>query len=471
MTMKKRTIMLTAVLLLLSIPVFLAVCAFALPEQYGDTFMGALKYKVRRLDETGGSRIILVGGSGVAFGTDCSLLEQELPGYSAVNFGMYAALGTGVMLDLSEGSIRPGDIVILCPEQNAQTLTDYFNAETLWQGMDGAFSLLGRLHPERWESMLGSFPRFAGSKLRYVLAGRPEGWGVYRRDAFNAWGDVEAERANNIMPGQFDVTMPVTYTGAEISEEFIAELNAYAEKARSKGAAVYYRFCPVNRLAVTEGDVEEYYDFLCARLDFPILGDPTSSVMDAGWFYDTNFHLNSAGAVVNTRQLVRDLKVELSDSSPTMIAVPPMPEPEFRAFSGTGDSSDAGYFLYESFGDGLKVTGLTEEGKAQSILTVPIEADGAQVTAIAGGAFSGSRAREVVIQGNVASIMDGAFADSALERIVLTEEYPTQISVGQGLLDGTGANIFVPESALNRYRVSYFWSPYASRIHPAASRR
>ena len=102
--------------LFILVPFCLLVWGFLLPCQYNDTFMGELKYKVHLLEETPGPRIVLIGGSSAAFSVDSELLEQEFPEYSVVNFGMYAALGTTVMLDLAESRIREGDIVILLPE-------------------------------------------------------------------------------------------------------------------------------------------------------------------------------------------------------------------------------------------------------------------------------------------------------------------------------------------------------------------
>ena len=109
---RKIWIICTTAALLLALPLTLLAWGFALPAQYGETFLGELKHKVRLLEETPGPRIVLVGGSGVAFGADSELMERELPGYTVVNFGMYAALGTTVMLDLSQPLLREGDIVL-----------------------------------------------------------------------------------------------------------------------------------------------------------------------------------------------------------------------------------------------------------------------------------------------------------------------------------------------------------------------
>lgn len=106
-TMKKKfAVICVTAALLLSLLGILLTWGFVLPAQYGDTFLGELKHKVSLLEDTPGPRIVLVGGSGVASGVDSALVERELPGYSVVNFGMYAALGTTVMLDLSQPLIR-----------------------------------------------------------------------------------------------------------------------------------------------------------------------------------------------------------------------------------------------------------------------------------------------------------------------------------------------------------------------------
>ena len=39
-----------------------------------------------------------------------------------VNFGLYANLGTKLMLDLSRSGIGAGDVIVVAPEMNEQTL-------------------------------------------------------------------------------------------------------------------------------------------------------------------------------------------------------------------------------------------------------------------------------------------------------------------------------------------------------------
>lgn len=459
---------LAALLLLLALPVTLALWAFALPCQYGESFLGELKHKCQRLEEAESPRLILVGGSGVAFGVDSALLAQELEDYTPVNFGLYAALGTTVMLELSEDSVREGDIVLLLPEQQEQSLSCYFNAEILWQGLDGAFHLLGRIDSSHWGALAGTLPAFAGRKCAAALSGVPYGGeGVYAKRSFDQWGDILPDLCPaNVMPGGWDSSTPILFEETVISQDFIDTLNEYADTLTARGATVWYHFPPMNALAVADGsDPDGYYDCLQSRLHCSVIGDPKDCILDAAWFYDTNFHLNASGKTVFTRQLVRDIKAMLGDSSPTEI---PLPQPPALSDAAVyqGDDSDAECFLYQLRDGSAALTGLTQEGKARETLTLPTRVEGVPVTTLSSGALSGGGSLiRVVLQPNIATIEDGAFSGCPrLTEIVLQSTHPSACRVGQGLLEGTEATLLVPEEALSAYRLSYSWAPYAQRI-------
>lgn len=468
MMKKNRLIWIVTALLLLIVPAVLLTGAFALPDRYDDTFLGELKYKCRRLDETEGERIVFVGGSAVAFGVDSGLVERELPGFTAVNFGMYAALGTRVMLNLSEDSLRPGDVVILCPEQQAQTLSGFLGAQALWQGLDGAFSLLARVDRRDYAALTAALPAFAASKLRGAITGEAfPTEGVYSRSAFDAYGDVVSPLcAANVMPGGYDTNMPVCFQPDMLSEDFVDAVNGYVDRLERRGVTVLYHFCPMNALAVEDGaDIDAYAGALESLLHCRLIGNPSDCVMDAAWFYDTNFHLNATGKTVFTRQLIRDIKAYFGDSSPTRIALPQPPSTELAAIE-SGSNEDADCFTYVLDGDTAVLTGLTQEGALRQELTVPVSMDGYPVTALPACVFAGNGiVQTVTLQGNIRRIEDRAFDGCAsLRALVLTQPSPERCSVGTQLLEGTEALVRVPESAVTAYRLNYFWSPYATRI-------
>lgn len=427
--MDKRTvrrIVATALAVILAEQVFFLICGFGLPVQFGDTFMGELKSKYERLKETSGKRIVLVGGSGVAFDCDSALMDDFFPSYEIVNFGMYAGLGTKAVMDLSENYIHEGDIVILSPEQGEQTFSDYFNGEYMWQAADGAFGMLRDLKSENFDAMLGNFPRFALEKLNYVMKGqKPQTDSIYQKKSFNTYGDIELDTCReNILPNGYDVNQKVRFTEDVVQPEFMDYMNDWAKRLEKKGAVVWYRYCPVNKLSVEDMDDLAAYDvFLRQKLDFPVIGNPENSLMEAEWFFDTNFHLSQPGKEVNTVQLIRDMKAMLGDDRAVTVELPEKP--------------------HRTWGD--------------------VSAETRIWTAKDSETYQGEET--IVIPENVTQIEDYAFSNCAgLKQIVLEQKDPSKCIVGQHLLDGTGAEILVPQMSVDSYKRNYFWSVYAGRI-------
>ena len=427
--MDKRTvrrIVATALAVILAEQVFFLICGFGLPVQFGDTFMGELKSKYERLKETSGKRIVLVGGSGVAFDCDSALMDDFFPSYETVNFGMYAGLGTKAVMDLSENYIHEGDIVILSPEQGEQTFSDYFNGEYMWQAADGAFGMLRDLKSENFDAMLGNFPRFALEKLNYVMKGqKPQTDSIYQKKSFNTYGDIELDTCReNILPNGYDVNQKVRFTEDVVQPEFMDYMNDWAKRLEKKGAVVWYRYCPVNKLSVEDMDDLAAYDvFLRQKLDFPVIGNPENSLMEAEWFFDTNFHLNQPGKEVNTVQLIRDMKAMLGDDRAVTVELPEKP--------------------HRTWGD--------------------VSAETRIWTAKDSETYQGEET--IVIPENVTQIEDYAFSNCAgLKQIVFEQKDPSKCIVGQHLLDGTGAEILVPQMSVDSYKRNYFWSVYAGRI-------
>ena len=362
----------------------------------------------------------------MAFDCDSALMDDFFPSYEIVNFGMYAGLGTKAVMDLSENYIHEGDIVILSPEQSEQTFSDYFNGEYMWQAADGAFGMLRDLKSENFEAMLGNFSRFALEKLNYVMKGqKPQTDSIYQKKSFNTYGDIELDTCReNILPNGYDVNQKVRFTEDVVQPEFMDYMNDWAKRLEKKGAVVWYRYCPVNKLSVEDMDDLAAYDvFLRQKLDFPVIGNPENSLMEAEWFFDTNFHLNQPGKEVNTVQLIRDMKAMLGDDRAVTVEFPEKP--------------------HRTWGE--------------------VSAETRIWTAKDSETYQGEET--IVIPENVTQIEDYAFSNCAgLKQIVLEQKDPSKCIVGQHFLDGTGAEILVPQMSVESYKRNYFWSVYAGRI-------
>lgn len=479
--MKKSWLRFIAIMLLTVLPVVLAgAVGFGIPDQFEKTFLGEFDDKIERLYETEGEKIVIVGGSSVAFGVDAELLSEAL-GKPVINFGLYATLGTKTMLDYSKGAIGEGDIIVIAPEMNAQTWSLYFNAEAMWQAVDGDFSLLLHLDSDDVPAMLGGFWKFAASKLGYAMTdGELDPTGIYNAASFDDYGFIRYRRDKdyNTMAGQVDASMPIDFDTAMISDDFVEYVNEYVAYAEKKGAKVYLSFCPMNEYAlpmdITLETLETYTAYLNEKFDCEVLGDPNNMIYPAGYFYDSNFHLNSAGATVHTRQLAIDIAplVGLTEAD-IRIDYPDAPEipvdddePEVYEY----DENEV-YFTYDVTDFGAYITGVSDLGKTQETLTTPVAVDGKKAVALSADTFADcGLLRELTITDNIGQIPDGTFrgADNLTVIHVLAED-PNDTTVNNlsGMaMEGlpSSARFYVSAESLSEYKTNYFWGPYAEYI-------
>jgi hypothetical protein len=188
--------------------------------------------------------------------------------------------------------------------------------------------------------------------------------------------------------------------------------------------------------------------------------------LDSGWFYDTNFHLNNSGAILFTKSLVKDLKVVLKNTSPTTIDDPTMPVVPPDAET-SGDDSDLGCFTFEETSSDATIVGISDEGKTKDSLVVPFTYNGKKITSFTSNAMTSDSLKQVTIQSNIRFIEGASFDElPSLKRIVIMNSSPSTLAVGQSLLQGTNANIYVQKDVLADYKLNYSWSAYVDRIFP-----
>lgn len=475
LTMKKRIIIiLLSMIICLITPVTLLVIGFCSPSQFSATYYAELSDMYDRLCNVKGKKIVIIGSSSVAFGVDSALIERELAlaseEYNVVNFGLYGALGTKIMLDLSENEIGEGDVVIFTPEPDLLAMSTYFSAKDMWYAVDEDFSLLKGIKDENRAQMVGGFVNYAVKKYECLSSQPASASGVYAHDSFDERCDLKNyERPYNMMSGGYDANELIELSPSIISEEFIEYVNDYCRKMEGKGAKVYFSFAPVNAksLLSSDEDIERYCDFILNNFHCPIISNPFHYVMDAEWFYDSNFHLNDAGMTVRTIQLINDIKNCLGISFPTSVEMPQKPEMPNSSVIGNGDNSFIDYFEYELRDGEYVITAMLPSAKELSYVIVPYSYNGKVITAFEADVFADNTAlSEIVIQENINFLHDKSFHGcSSLKKLVLKQSDPTRIRVGRQLLSGAETcKIHVPEGAGSAYVSNYFWSHYAENF-------
>lgn len=480
--MKKRifsiVFVICMVVAILAVPLAPVLYGFVGKPQFQESYYGELSDMYKKLSLTEGKKIVIIGTSGVAFGVNSRQIENDLKRmgleYSVCNFGLYGALGTKLMLDLSENCLSEGDIVVIVPEIDAQEMTLYFSAEHVWRAMDGNFSMLTRIKKENRSAMVGGFAKFVSQK--YVAEKKDEplsGNGVYRKDSFDENCDMIYERAYNVMLGGADTNFPIRFSTEQIADDFIDYLNAYNTMANEKKAKVVYSYPAMNAAGIdgadSESDLQAFHSYLREKLNFRIISDPTERIMDKEWFYDSNFHLNSSGAIYYSHRLTKDILTELSVSEEYVYTDPMKPSmPENNDMIDEEMNNEfSAYFEYEEHDDGYRIVGLKESGKALKEIVLPYSYNGKKINSYAAETFNDCAALEqLTLQKNIRNIPDHSFVGTpALTKLILKDFSAEKCTVGAYLFEENSVcRIYVSKEYYTGYLSDYFWSHYSERI-------
>lgn len=472
--MKKGTVIsiVISTLCLLAIPLTVLSFSLAIPAQFDETYYGELPYMFKRLKNASKGKIVFVGNSAIAFGNRSDLLEKEL-NKEVVTFGLYGAIGTKAMMDLSKAGIKKGDIIVLSPEISEQGLSLYFSSENMWMAIDGHYDMLNYLAKDNKESMVGNFASFTSKKFDYMRKGnKPKVDGVYQQSSFNKDGKevgyMTYDREYNYMVNGYDANSMVKYDVNYLNDDFIKYINDYCKYAKKKGAEVYFNFVPVNNLSVVSSDeeVDAFYDELNDKIMCPILGNPHNYIFDYEWFYDNNSHLNSAGTYIYNKQLVDDLKTILKDSSPTNIEIPEKPDiplPDYH----DGDNSDLDCFNYVIDADGYKITSLTEKGLTKDSIIIPSMYNDKPIISFDATVFQNNKTiAEIVVPANIRTLSDYSFKGcSNLTKLIIQHTSPSLLNVGTSLLDeADNCYVYVRSDIYELFATHYNWGYYRNKL-------
>ncbi|MBP5311918.1 MAG: hypothetical protein J6112_03690 [Clostridia bacterium] len=474
-----------AVVVILSIILFAAPFAavFSLAADvksvYEHTFTAALYDKYDLLYGTEGRKIVVVGGSSVCFGLDSALLEEET-GRSVVDFGLYATLGTKVMLDLSQRAIKDGDTVVIAPELDSQTLSKYFNQQAVLEALDGRYDMVRDIGFDNYDEIAGGFLTYLATAAGFKQQGiSPNPSGIYNRASFNKYGDIATPREENVMTLGYDANRPVELSPDIVSDDFIDYLNGYIDKCLAKGADVWFSFCPINKSGLAKDTTDEsiysFYSYMAGKLHCRVISNINDYILDEKYFYDTNFHLNDVGVRIRTETLAGDILRAEGNNKPVGPAYPV--ETEAPTETGTqeqttpeptpGDDMSDGVFMYRSFGKGLAIEGVKDDAKGMTSADIPREYNGVRIYAILADAFAGCEKLAVItMHDNISFVENNAFNIPSLTKLYIDAPDAEKIEAGDKIFgDRTNVEIYLPDyDSFESFVSGYWWGIYSSNM-------
>ncbi len=285
-----------------------------------DNYLAAVLEKDRLIRTTPSPKIILVGGSNLAFGIDSRMMEDSLH-VNVVNMGLYAKLGLRYMLAQVKPYIRRGDVVIIVPEYdqfygNFSEGDNTLNTALLYAPPDRipdfikSYSVVDVALRPRVENARRSFLEgtadLLGVKNKYFP---PDTNPVYNRHSFNKYGDVVSHLGKKSMNPD-SIFVKALPPPKDFNRKTISELNDIADAAHERGAHAYFLFPSyIDRSYVINVDAIAWLrQKLSREMRMPILGTAQDFVFPKNWFFDTRFHLNQLGRGPRTVKMIDILK-------------------------------------------------------------------------------------------------------------------------------------------------------------------
>ena len=431
-------------------------------DVYTETYYAELNDKVERLSSRENKKIVFIGGSSLIFGLRSEEIEKAT-GYDVVDFGLYASLGTPIMMKLAEPYIKKDDVVVIAPEINEQTYSSYIGYEAAlkcFENMNYPFGIFS----------LDENMKFFFHYFKFVVekgGANIELSAPYDKASFNEYGDIDNPIvSNNQLANYYDSTQPIEPNNSLLDEQFIQEINSLNKRLSKRGATVFFSFSPTNTLALRDDGLEEFEVKLDEKLNCEILGSVKDFTYHQYYFYDTNFHLNRNGSYVHSNKLanllIEKLGLQSSYEVPTMNA----PEPKYYS-SDLVETIDGGQYR-QVFEDGkmtYSFVGVDNSLKDVKEFTIPSEINGVKVSTYGPTPFKDMpNLEKVTIPSTVLAMMETLFSNCPNCIGVYLEHDKPPLVCSNGLIDGASSNckIYIHRSVIRNFTSDYTWVNYRS---------
>jgi hypothetical protein len=292
-------------LLILFLPVIslliIIIILFPLPF---NSYNLAIIDKHRRLEHTGTPRIVLAGGSNLAFGIDSKLIQNALD-IPVINTGLHAGFGLGRMLDDLTPFLHSGDTLVIVPE--------YHHFESTWKGSEAAYTLIfdARQYRLLVNPGLYGFPSRIAPHLTskvFAMIPRPPNPLVYTRDGFNEYGDYVKHLTIADQPFASDTQVK------NLNERYLTLFFRLIDAFTLRGITVLISYPSFEEpLFFASEPFIRKLDAAFRDKSLMVISKPEDYAFPRNCFYDGSYHLNAKGRELRTARLIRDLEGYFQD--------------------------------------------------------------------------------------------------------------------------------------------------------------
>jgi hypothetical protein len=280
-----------------------------LPE-YAYSF--AIVDKHHTLASAKSPKIVLAGGSNLAFGVDSAAIQRTFC-VPVVNMGLHAGFGLGRILDDISPFLQMGDILLIIPEYDHfthlwdglgeayQLIFDFRQYRLLWSpyyGLpEGLFGYFSDHH--KWWSLFEIISLFQRNNTPKDIPA-----GIYIRAGFNEYGDY----VKHLGMANQDIA-PVSIT-SPVNKSYLKYFFNFIDALTRRGITVVLSYPGFEEQSFHNSAtlIQELDMAFRKKENLLVISTPESYCYPVHHFYDSLYHLNMEGRVMRTEQLIRDLQ-------------------------------------------------------------------------------------------------------------------------------------------------------------------
>jgi len=298
---------------------------------YRSARQGNYEIKYERLITADEPKLIVVSGSNSTFAIDSPYLEELLKKggheFNVVNYGTNAGSPMVFYLEVISKHINEGDVVVISPEINSYQLGSNKINTTLWQIFEGAYGAFSQVDIRNFTEFFSSFAAFNNTRhqTKYV----PNAYELHASELVNYYGDYYIEKigysksyANTVKDlmqkggvGTYSYSSCVSYI-----KSYKDNLNRAFDMIKANGGTVLISFGTVNKIClkaesqIPGGEQQRAYEAAVDKyLNGTRISRVATSTLESELFYNSHFHVNTAGSKVRTEQLVADMLAYFAD--------------------------------------------------------------------------------------------------------------------------------------------------------------
>ena len=279
--------------------------------------MFALIDKFDNLKTEKSPKIVLIGGSNIAFGMDSKTIS-EYYNMPVINMGLHAGIGLRFFLEAIKPYMKENDILIIIPEYS------HFYNIYLGTGSNLTPTML-HIYPhgirhltfKQYLMILSDIPRYSTDNLYDAyISGRAfqkHEQGIYARNNFNSYGDMTAHWAeSSYINYQYEESKV-----RKMDKKMLKELEQYILFYQSQGVEVV--ILPpaiVNTVAQSiKGEIEQVTTELAKNSNraYQYFHPERYSLPDS-LGYDTRYHLLKSGIDIRVQFLIEDFNEFLEEN-------------------------------------------------------------------------------------------------------------------------------------------------------------